>query len=178
MFDHPDDESIVLLEEDWISIALAEVCKALQYLHASGWVHRDVRASNIVLNSDGHIKLADYQTVAVEKPEVPAGESMCVPALNASECQKKKKILLNARKPSQSLGNGLSTVALTRFGWCEQCVYGRPRRLHDFAGSPCWMAPEVMVQAPEGYAPDPVDTWSLGITVLELCMGYAPYVRF
>ena len=88
MFDHPDDDSIVLLEEDWISIALAEVCKALQYLHTSGWVHRDVCASNIVLNSDGHIKLADYQTVAVEKPEVPAGESVCVSIVTnkCSEC--------------------------------------------------------------------------------------------
>eukprot|EP00931_Biecheleriopsis_adriatica_P039388 TRINITY_DN22525_c0_g1_i2.p1 TRINITY_DN22525_c0_g1~~TRINITY_DN22525_c0_g1_i2.p1 ORF type:complete len:320 (+),score=82.80 TRINITY_DN22525_c0_g1_i2:28-960(+) len=38
----------------------AEVCSALVHLHGLDTIHRDVRLENILLCSDGHIKLADF----------------------------------------------------------------------------------------------------------------------
>ncbi|GMI68397.1 MITOGEN-ACTIVATED PROTEIN KINASE KINASE KINASE KINASE4, TARGET OF TEMPERATURE3 [Hibiscus trionum] len=47
-------------EEPFISAVLREVLKALVYLHAHGHIHRDVKAGNILIDSDGAVKLADF----------------------------------------------------------------------------------------------------------------------
>ncbi|KAA8548109.1 hypothetical protein F0562_004630 [Nyssa sinensis] len=47
-------------EEPVIATLLREVLKALVYLHSQGHIHRDVKAGNILIDSNGTIKLADF----------------------------------------------------------------------------------------------------------------------
>ncbi|XP_030530883.1 STE20-like serine/threonine-protein kinase isoform X3 [Rhodamnia argentea] len=47
-------------EEPVISSLLHEVLKALVYLHSHGHIHRDVKSGNILVNSNGFVKLADF----------------------------------------------------------------------------------------------------------------------
>ncbi|CAN0924493.1 Serine/threonine-protein kinase fray2 [Linum grandiflorum] len=47
-------------EEPVIATLLRETLKALVYLHFHGHIHRDVKAGNILIDSNGAVKLADF----------------------------------------------------------------------------------------------------------------------
>ncbi|KAH6831471.1 Protein kinase superfamily protein [Perilla frutescens var. hirtella] len=47
-------------EESAIGSILKETLKALEYLHHHGHIHRDVKAGNILMDSVGEVKLADF----------------------------------------------------------------------------------------------------------------------
>ena len=53
------DERVVFSVDNATVLAYS-VLKALQALHEHGIVHRDVKPSNLLINSDGNIKLADF----------------------------------------------------------------------------------------------------------------------
>ncbi|CAN1310180.1 Serine/threonine-protein kinase BLUS1 [Linum perenne] len=48
------------LSETCIAVVLKETLNALSYLHNQGHLHRDIKAGNILMDSDGHVKLADF----------------------------------------------------------------------------------------------------------------------
>ncbi|CAN6170011.1 unnamed protein product [Urochloa humidicola] len=47
-------------DEPVIATLLREVLKALVYLHSQGHIHRDVKAGNILIDTNGAVKLADF----------------------------------------------------------------------------------------------------------------------
>jgi serine/threonine protein kinase len=48
--------------EKWAKFYCAEVVLALEAIHSMGFVHRDVKPDNMLLDAQGHLKLADFGT--------------------------------------------------------------------------------------------------------------------
>ncbi|QCE09057.1 serine/threonine-protein kinase BLUS1 [Vigna unguiculata] len=109
------------LTEPCIAVVLRDTLNALSYLHGQGHLHRDIKAGNILVDTNGQVKLADF------------GVSASI--YESSTC-------------SSSL------------------------KFTDVAGTPYWMAPEV-IHSHTGYS-FKADIWSFGITALELAHGRPP----
>jgi serine/threonine kinase 32 len=48
------------LTEEAVRFWMAELACALRYIHSQGIVHRDLKPDNVLLDSEGHVHLADF----------------------------------------------------------------------------------------------------------------------
>jgi len=46
--------------EDAVRFWMAELGCALRYIHSQGIIHRDLKPDNVLLDSEGHVHLADF----------------------------------------------------------------------------------------------------------------------
>ena len=54
--------------EEAVRFWIAELGCALRYIHKQGIVHRDVKPDNVLLDSEGHVHLADFVRCCLVKP--------------------------------------------------------------------------------------------------------------
>ncbi|RDB29513.1 Serine/threonine-protein kinase fray2 [Hypsizygus marmoreus] len=164
------------MEEDVVRCILRQALQGLNYLHINGFIHRDVKAANLLIDDDGTVLLGDLGVAAdlAEDTSQRISSSSKSSALAVSA-----SIARSDSHPTHSTGSssghtgGPKRVVLFDH---TMPVVERPRmgKRKSFVGTPCWMAPELI----QGRQYDSsADIWSFGITALELTQGRPPRSR-
>ncbi|KAL6275981.1 hypothetical protein ACE6H2_019582 [Prunus campanulata] len=77
-----DRQPTKVLKEDSVRFYVAEVVVALEYLHCQGIIYRDLKPENVLLQSNGHVSLTDFDLSCL---------TSCKPQLLLPRINEKKK---------------------------------------------------------------------------------------
>ncbi|VFQ74876.1 unnamed protein product [Cuscuta campestris] len=141
----------------------AEVLVALEYLHMLGIVYRDLKPENVLVRSDGHIMLTDFDlslcsdvVASVESPERSAAAAARIPS------------------PFSCIPGGLFRSKKIRTVSDSPLFVAEPvaARSCSFVGTHEYVAPEVAAGESHGNA---VDWWAFGIFLYEMIYGRTPF---
>ena len=61
------------LSDEYALAITAHVCDALSYAHKRGVIHRDIKPANILIDQEGHIKVADFGLAKMHDPAQTSG---------------------------------------------------------------------------------------------------------
>ncbi|XP_051120843.1 serine/threonine-protein kinase AGC1-5 [Andrographis paniculata] len=155
----------------------AEVVAALEYIHMMGIVYRDLKPENVLIRSDGHIMLTDFDLSlrcddSTSTPaQVITGSSapQLPPQFPASSC-----ILPNCIVPAVSCFHHRRRRRKKADAHARPAFVAEPIdvRSMSFVGTHEYLAPEIISGEGHGSA---VDWWTLGIFVFELFYGTTPF---
>merc|ERR1719354_284064 len=150
------DLMTLLMKEDILSehstqFYMSQLAMAIHKVHSLGYVHRDLKPDNILIDIAGHVKLSDF------------GLSKKFAHTNTSD----EFVSQYARQASREIKNSEEDRKL-RYTKPpdDREKYKSTRRevLYSTVGTPDYMAPEIFLQ--KGYTQS-VDWWSLGVIMFE-----------
>uniref|UniRef100_A0A8C1W004 non-specific serine/threonine protein kinase n=1 Tax=Cyprinus carpio TaxID=7962 RepID=A0A8C1W004_CYPCA len=139
------------LTEEETQFYVAETVLAIDFIHQLGFIHRDIKPDNLLLDSKGHVKLSDF--------------GLCTGLKKAHRTEFYRNL-----KHSQS--NDLTFQHMNSKRKAETWKRNRRQLAFSTVGTPDYIAPEVFMQT--GYN-KLCDWWSLGVIMYEMLIGYPPF---
>jgi serine/threonine protein kinase len=145
------------IPEETLRFYLAEITDAVHHIHRIGLIYRDMKGANVLLDHNGHIKLADLGGV------IDTTKGKTISPVSGKT---------NALFPfAPKFGHSIPFESATNLT--------HPRRQRSIMGTPGYMAPEMVAlfehsSSSYGYC-YMVDWWSFGVMIYALITNKLPF---
>lgn len=177
---------------------MAEAAQAISSVHALGYIHRDIKPDNMLLDARGHLKLTDLglckkvgEASSTDHPDVilaslsksgEIGKEMGMPP--------RPPTMVAQQQKQGGLAGHFSNMSVEMTDADDEVPKGikesdfnrsektRREMAYSTVGTPDYIAPEVLAaqNGQSGYSySNVVDWWSLGVIMYECLVGYTPF---